>query len=241
MPEGLGHPAPPDQQYDHDREHELGQGRSPALPEPLDVTALLAPTDQAAALVHELALVVAAQQAATRALVASVHRLEALVSTDALTGLPNRRGFDEALVRAEAQAARDSRPVVVLLFDLSGLGTVNNRYGHLAGDMLLRAMASALRTATRGADIVARWGGDEFAALLPGTDEAGAEAFLARLEGVTAAATVALPDGTPVSLRWLVGLATRAEAGSLAAALATADQRLVRRKQAARPPAADTR
>ena len=151
--------------------------------------------------------------------------LEMLAMTDPLTGLLNRRGFDEAVTREDARAQRFGSSVVVAYIDVSGLKVINDRHGHAAGDALLRTVAQALRTGARGSDIIARLGGDEFAALLLGTDVNGASVYLERVRA--GALHVDLPGGVLAPIRLSAGVATRDEAGSLIAALAIADQRLL--------------
>ena len=103
--------------------------------------------------------------------------------TDKLTGLPNRRSWDDQLARAMAQAFRSGEPLSVALCDVDGLKTVNDTQGHAAGDALLQTVARVWRGAARLGDLVARVGGDEFAILLYGADESTAEAVLERLAG----------------------------------------------------------
>jgi len=113
-------------------------------------------------------------------------------STDALTGLANRRSWDEQLTRAIAHAERTHETLSVAVCDVDDLKEINDRRGHGAGDELLRDIADRWRADARAADLIARIGGDEFAVLLPGADEAGAHDVVERLIG-------ALPDGTSVS------------------------------------------
>ena len=92
---------------------------------------------------------------------------------DPLTGLFNRRAFDEMLVRAVDTARASREPLSVLVCDLDGFKEINDRWGHLVGDDCLREVAAVLRDLLRGRDACFRWGGDEFAVLL--TDDAGEE------------------------------------------------------------------
>ncbi|UFN46953.1 diguanylate cyclase [Roseomonas sp. OT10] len=96
--------------------------------------------------------------------------LETLASTDGLTGLTNRRGLDEALAREWSRAAREGRPLSLLLLDLDRFKVFNDTYGHPEGDECLRVAADAIaRSLRRPGDLAARYGGEEFAAILPDT------------------------------------------------------------------------
>jgi diguanylate cyclase (GGDEF)-like protein len=93
--------------------------------------------------------------------------------TDPLTGAANRRGLGERIEYEVARHARQSHRFAVVMIDLDGFKLVNDRYGHPAGDELLRDVAASLREAVRDQDTVARLGGDEFCVLAPETDRAG--------------------------------------------------------------------
>lgn len=123
-----------------------------------------------------------------------------LAGIDDLTGLGNRRAFDEALTVAIAGAASD-RPLAVGLLDVDDLRRVNERFGHLEGDRCLGEVARALERSVREVDRCFRWGGDEFAVVMPGTSRAGAEAVLARMAAAAREAWHA-PDGEGVELTW---------------------------------------
>ncbi len=108
-------------------------------------------------------------------------RAEAL--TDVLTGLGNRRAFQQRLGEMLADAHRHSRRLCVVMLDVDGLKAINDRLGHHAGDEQLKSLGAALRTQTRAGDGAYRVGGDEFVVLLPDTSTDEAETLLARLSG----------------------------------------------------------
>ena len=95
-----------------------------------------------------------------------VAELESQARIDPLTGLPNRRAWDEALRSALGRAARDGQPICVAVLDLDGFKAFNDTHGHQAGDRALKAVAAAWRAEVREGDLLARWGGDEFALLV---------------------------------------------------------------------------
>ena len=113
-------------------------------------------------------------------------------STDALTGLANRRSWDDQLARAIAHAERTHETLSVAVCDVDELKQLNDREGHAAGDALLRDVAKRWRDEARAADLIARIGGDEFAILLPGADEVAAQDVVDRL-------VQTLPPGISVS------------------------------------------
>ena len=114
--------------------------------------------------------------------------LTEVATHDGLTGLLNRAAFDSQVSRIWDQAARDQQSVAVLMLDIDHFKSFNDRYGHQAGDQALRDVAGAVaRTARRPLDIVARFGGEELIAILPGADRRHAEAVaLALVEAVSA-------------------------------------------------------
>lgn len=119
--------------------------------------------------------VVANQAAAAIALVDMIDANRSLALHDALTGLLNRRAFDETFSRAMAHALRSGQPASLVMIDLDRFKSLNDEHGHLVGDRALQSVAEELLTQVRGGDLAARYGGEEFALILPGTD--GANAF----------------------------------------------------------------
>jgi diguanylate cyclase (GGDEF)-like protein len=111
-------------------------------------------------------------------------KLQEQAISDPLTGLYNRRYLDEFLPRELARSGRSATPVAVMLIDLDHFKRVNDSSGHEAGDIALRAVGNLLRANVRGSDIACRFGGEEFALILPETD---AEAALRRAEGIRVA------------------------------------------------------
>ena len=146
--------------------------------------------------------------------------VEHLATRDALTGLVNRRVFDEGLERAVHKAARTSTPLSLVVLDLDRFKLVNDSYGHQVGDDVLRAAGRALAAATRGEDLAARYGGEEFVVLLPDTDGETALAIAERLRAgiaaevhglaVTASAGVATLPADATTGTALVSAADRA-------------------------------
>jgi len=109
-------------------------------------------------------------------------RLRALAGQDSLTGLANRRAFDEALVKEHRRAKREKKALSLVMIDVDRFKVFNDRYGHPAGDDCLRRVAAAIaETALRPGDVSARYGGEEFAVLLPDTDEVGAAVIAERI------------------------------------------------------------
>ena len=108
-----------------------------------------------------------------------------LARVDALTSLPNRRAWDEELVKGLHRARRTAQPCAVALLDLDHFKRYNDTHGHQAGDALLRETAQTLAARLRAGDLIARYGGEEFALLLHGCDGANALKFFERLHGAT--------------------------------------------------------
>jgi diguanylate cyclase (GGDEF)-like protein len=154
-------------------------------------------------------------------------RLAALATTDPLTGLANRRAFDEALAREAALVGRGARPLSLVLLDVDHFKGFNDAFGHPAGDEVLRRVGAVLRSCCRATDVAARTGGEEFAVLLPGTEGEGAGALAERLRRAVAAGPWPLRAVTVSA-----GVATLGAGGGAAERLvAAADRALYQAKR----------
>jgi diguanylate cyclase (GGDEF)-like protein len=162
-----------------------------------------------------------------------LHRIvERQASTDGLTELANRRQFEETLESEISRAERFGGGLALILADLDDFKKVNDRYGHQAGDDVLREFAAVLRDTVRDIDLAARYGGEEFAVMLPQTDLGGAERLAERLREAMAARRMAIVPGEAVSVTASFGVAAFPDAATPAALFAAADEALYRAKSA---------
>lgn len=138
-----------------------------------------------------------------------VEVLETLSSTDGLTGIANRRQFDERLAHELVRLGRRAAPLSLLLLDVDHFKLYNDRYGHPEGDAVLRKLGALLRASCRQQDLPARVGGEEFALLLPGTDAAGALAMAEKaMKALAALALVHDSSPTAPVVTVSIGIAT---------------------------------
>jgi diguanylate cyclase (GGDEF)-like protein len=157
------------------------------------------------------------------------------VLTDPLSGCVNRRGLDQQLARELARAERAGAPVAVLAVDIDHFKRVNDRFGHPAGDLVIRDVAAMLREAARAGDVVARAGGEEFVVVLADADEAGATALARRL--VDAVRARRFPSVPGLSVTISVGVAAEPvvrDAHAAEALKGRADEALYAAKRAGR-------
>jgi len=159
-------------------------------------------------------------------------RLLRQAMTDPLSGLPNRAVFLETASKELKRVSRHPGPLAVAMADMDGFKGYNDAHGHPAGDELLKVLAKLLRAGRRAMDLVARYGGDEFAILLPETDVAGAMVVTERL-CCTVAQFPFVEAGAPrVPLTISIGVAVFPEDGtSIESLLAAADKRLYEAKR----------
>jgi diguanylate cyclase (GGDEF)-like protein len=120
--------------------------------------------------------------------------LEQLSITDGLTKLHNHRFFQDQLTREIRRATRASSPLALLLVDIDDFKSLNDRFGHAAGDELLHGLALVMNAAVRSSDLLARYGGEEFAVLAPGTDQEGSYQLAEKLRTAIAESSFVLSD-----------------------------------------------
>ena len=160
-------------------------------------------------------------------------RIEALATTDVLTELPNRRGFNILAGQALQEAKRSQSPLHALLIDLEHFKRLNGTYGHLAGDEVLRAFARQLKSSLRQADIVCRWGGEEFILLLKDTDSATAQQLAEKIRLQTEQNRYPFA-GVNLQVTTSLGLTELRTDDSLDSLLGRADKALYRAKESGR-------
>jgi diguanylate cyclase (GGDEF)-like protein/PAS domain S-box-containing protein len=176
---------------------------------------------------------VSIRMAALQALEATQRELENLARTDALTGLANRRQFEERLALALTRLRRHGLPVALLYLDIDHFKHINDRHGHGGGDVVLRTLAQRLSASVRGGDLAARLGGDEFVVLvedaaLPEAAETIARKLVAAMDQPVAV------DGGSLRATTSIGIAYATRAIGAEALMATADRALYAAKEAGR-------
>ena len=160
-------------------------------------------------------------------------KMTEIAQTDPLTGLLNRRRMEERLREEATRHRTRGANFSLILADVDHFKDVNDEHGHDAGDRVLRSVARVFESGLRGGDAVARWGGEEFLLLLPGTDLRAAEEVALRLRAL-AELRVAEIGGIPSTLTLTFGVASFASAASVDACLKAADEALYRGKAAGR-------
>ncbi|MEO6714398.1 MAG: diguanylate cyclase [Mycobacteriales bacterium] len=157
--------------------------------------------------------------------------LDVVSRTDVLTGLYNRRHLEEALRQLTSQARRYAQPFTVVMFDIDRFRDVNETHGRTGGDDVLRTVARRIQTSVRESDVCGRWGGEQFLALLPMTELAGARTFAERIRASIDWAEVVIDGAGTAHVTVSAGIAEGTNVGEL---LLRADEALYAAKKAGR-------
>jgi diguanylate cyclase len=199
------------------------------------VAEMLAGTKKMQSVTHDLSTKLQARTNEVNALTESLRRAQSEALLDSLTGLKNRRGLE----RAVEDLLRDSPGLLgsaLLLADIDHFKVVNDTYGHVLGDKVIRAVAHVLRSSIKGRDVAARLGGEEFAVLLPQTSLTGAAAVAEQIRGTVAQGRICRPDGNESigQVTLSVGVAIAKPGDTLEALLERADAAMYAAKRAGR-------
>ncbi len=167
--------------------------------------------------------------------IGDIRKFERHATTDALTGLSNRHAMEESFPREVQRCLQDDIPVSLIMIDVDAFKAFNDNFGHIAGDRVLSAVAQVLQKQFRSRDFLVRFGGDEFAALLPGVNETEALAIADRVRQTVSGSTDANSDSLiQIPVRVSMGVAQLGTHGSFESLLRSADEALYRAKDAGR-------
>ncbi len=167
------------------------------------------------------------------ALRAELARVRRQARTDPLTGLANRKAFDESLAEWLAQSVETGEPLSLLLVDIDDFKSFNDDFGHLVGDKVLKFIAATLTEQVKGRDVAARFGGEEFAVILPETGHEGAEKLAEQIRSVIERSRVKRPEHEELvrKVTVSVGLATSVGGDACESLIERADAALYRAKR----------
>ena len=174
---------------------------------------------------------------AYRRLADDILELASFSMKDQLTGIPNRRSFDNRLELEWNRAAREKLPISILIMDIDKFKNYNDTFGHQQGDLALQTVANALKQSMkRSVDFCARWGGEEFTVLLPGTDSKGAVIVAENIRGEIEKAVIPCPGTSGKSVTVSIGVCTQIPASGCTAGkfVSTADTALYQAKERGR-------
>jgi diguanylate cyclase len=152
---------------------------------------------------------------------------------DPLSQIPNRLAYEQRVTEELERCARTAEPLCVAVWDIDKFKSINDRYGHPAGDRVISLVAKCLASSVRGADFVARYGGEEFVMLLPGTALASAVPLLERIRESVSQLGFHF-RGMPVSVTISCGITALQSGDGAAEAFERADKALYRAKEAGR-------
>jgi diguanylate cyclase len=199
------------------------------------VADMLSGTQKMQSFTSDLSAKLRARTSEVNSLTESLRRAQSEALLDSLTGLKNRRGLE----RAVEDLLRDTSGLLgsaLLLADIDHFKVVNDTYGHVLGDKVIRAVAHVLRSSIKGRDVAARLGGEEFAVLLPQTSLSGAAAVAEQIRGTVAQGRICRPDGNESigQVTLSVGVAVAKSGDTLEALLERADAAMYTAKRAGR-------
>lgn len=169
-----------------------------------------------------------------RMVVSAQQKLRDMATTDPLTGLFNRRHMTYLAQNELARFQRNGHPVGFLLLDIDHFKSINDQFGHEAGDRVLVVVADAIRDALRAQDLVGRWGGEEFLAILPETDAEKARASAERIRTAFLAKDWKEMTGIPLDVTISIGVSELGADDDLSSAVSRADTALYRSKSSGR-------
>jgi len=169
-----------------------------------------------------------------RELALAIEREQELATRDELTGLPNRRYLAEAMRIRRLNAQRTGQPLLLAQLDLDFFKSINDTYGHAAGDIALQGFAKIVSGQVRASDILARWGGEEFVLLMCDTSVSDGAAVLERVRAAVASTPVILPEGRRIRFSVSIGAVQWQPGEASAALLARADAALYEAKHQGR-------
>jgi diguanylate cyclase len=192
-------------------------------------------TGKMRAMTAELAAKLKASTEEVTVLKECLERAQTDALLDLLTGLKNRRGFEQAASEVQSPSCGELKDTALLMLDIDGFKRVNDAHGHQLGDKVLRAIAHALKSSVKGRDVVARLGGDEFAVLLPGTNLAGATALGRQICSLVGQGRIKRADGGTLGQVTLsIGIAVGEEGETLDGLMERADKALYTAKRGGR-------